>query len=168
MRLALECIGHFECLLQVQPGLAHFLDGHKLVMKQGILRLVDGSHAQLANDMVAFLQQVTLKESPGRDVVGGERSASLQSMAAGKTKCCLPFISGSTMRAIEGERRSHITCSLRTIPWEPITARSSSRYLREQCPERPLSPPPAWPKAVRPAYLTSQAQAREPHLAATI
>src|SRR6266699_613358 len=62
----------------------------------------------------------------------------------------------------------HITCSLRTIPWEPITARSSSRYPREQCPERPLSLPPAWPKVVRPAYLTSQAQAREPHLAATI
>src|SRR5260370_38339891 len=110
-------------------------------MKQGILRLVDGSHsplAQLANDMVAFLQQVTLKESPGRDVVGGERSASLQSMAAGKTKSCLPFISGSTMRAIEGERRSHITCSLRTIPWKPITARSSSNNSREPGPKRPF------------------------------
>src|SRR5260370_24943930 len=131
-------------------------------MKQGILRLVDGSHAplaQLANDMVAFLQQVTWRECLGGEVVGSERYASLQRMAAGKTKSCLPFISGSTMRAIEGERRSHFTCSLRTISWEPITARSSSRYPREQCPERPLSLPPAWPKAVRPAYLTSQAQA---------
>src|SRR6266705_323186 len=169
MRLTLECIGHFESLLQVQPGLAHFLDGYKLVMKQGILCLVDGSLAQLSNDVVAFLQQVTWRECPGRDVVGSERFATFQSMAAGKTKSCLPFISGSTVCAIEGgERRSHITCSLRTIPWEPITARSSSRYPREQCPERPLSLPPAWPKVVRPAYLTSQAQAREPHLAATI
>src|SRR6266571_5472427 len=72
MRLTLECIGHFESLLQVQPGLAHFLDGYKLVMKQGILCLVDGSHAplaQLSNDVVAFLQQVTWRECPGRDVV---------------------------------------------------------------------------------------------------
>src|SRR5260370_34537797 len=130
MRLTLECIGQFECLLQVQPGLAHFLDGHKLVMKQGILRLVDGSHAplaQLANDMVAFLQQVTWRECLGGDVVGSERSASLQRMAAGKTKSCLPFIIGSTKRAIEREKRSHFTCSLRTISWVPINAPSSSR-----------------------------------------
>src|SRR6266566_3390192 len=117
MRLTLECIGHFESLLQVQPGLAHFLDGYKLVMKQGILCLVDGSHAplaQLSNDVVAFLQQVTWRECPGRDVVGSERFATFQSMAAGKTKSCLPFISGSTVC-----ERLHSVCNRRRRKKKP-------------------------------------------------
>src|SRR5260370_13667589 len=115
MRLTLECIGHFECLLQVQPGLAHFLDGHKLVMKQGILRLVDGSHAplaQLANDMVAFLQQVTWRECLGGGVFGSQRSPSLQRMAASKTKKCFAFINGSPNRAVERGRRKQFTLPL--------------------------------------------------------